>query len=165
MTENEAIKELKEDFNELGKAIPCDTGWGIAINEAYSMAIQALEEIQWYRAYREIFESHFSKEALELLSDKEEFGKWLERGKWIAKRCDELNRELEQYSAIGTIEEFKDLKEKSVAKKIIAKKKTKSYLGTDYYCPTCNKRQLTAYMLSKGDDYCKDCGQKIDWSE
>ena len=77
----------------------------------------------------------------------------------------EALEEIQQYRAIGTVEEFKVLKDKSVAKKIIAKKKTKSYLGTDYYCPTCNKRQLTAYMLSKGDDYCKDCGQKLDWSE
>ena len=29
MTENEAIEELKYDYNELGKAIPCDTSWGI----------------------------------------------------------------------------------------------------------------------------------------
>lgn len=73
--------------------------------------------------------------------------------------------ELQKYMAIGTIDEFKALKEKSVAKKIIAKKKTQSYLGTDYYCPMCDKRQLTAYAISKGDDYCKDCGQKLDWSE
>jgi hypothetical protein len=29
MTENEAIEELKYDCNELGKAIPCDTSWGM----------------------------------------------------------------------------------------------------------------------------------------
>lgn len=43
MTENEAVEELKYDCNELGKAIPCDTNWGMAINEAYKMAISALE--------------------------------------------------------------------------------------------------------------------------
>lgn len=62
MTENEAIKELKEDFIELGKAVPCDTGWGNAINEAYSMAIHALEEIQQYRAIGTVEEFKVLKE-------------------------------------------------------------------------------------------------------
>lgn len=49
MTENEAIEELKYDCNELGKAIPCDTSWGKSFENAYVMAIQALEEVQQYR--------------------------------------------------------------------------------------------------------------------
>lgn len=44
MTENEAIEELKYDCNELGKAIPCDTSWGCSFENAYEMAIQALEK-------------------------------------------------------------------------------------------------------------------------
>lgn len=50
MTENEAIEELKYDCNELGKAIPCDTSWGKLFENAYAMAIKALEEVQQYRA-------------------------------------------------------------------------------------------------------------------
>ncbi len=50
MTENEAIKELKYDCNELGKAIPCDTSWGKSFENAYAIAIKALEEVQQYRA-------------------------------------------------------------------------------------------------------------------
>lgn len=49
MTENEAIEELKYDCNEIGKAIPCDTSWGESFENAYAMAINALEEIQQYR--------------------------------------------------------------------------------------------------------------------
>ena len=49
MTENEAIEELKYDCNELGKAIPCDTSWGKSFENAYAMAINALEEVQKYR--------------------------------------------------------------------------------------------------------------------
>lgn len=56
MTENEAIEELKSNCNELGKAIPCDTGLGMAVNEAYGMAIKSLEEIQQYRAIGTIAE-------------------------------------------------------------------------------------------------------------
>lgn len=44
MTENEAIEELKYDCNELGKAIPCDTSWGCSFENAYGMAIEALEK-------------------------------------------------------------------------------------------------------------------------
>ena len=44
MTESEAIEELKYDCNELGKAIPCDTSWGCSFENAYEMAIQALEK-------------------------------------------------------------------------------------------------------------------------
>ena len=44
MTEIEAIEELKYDCNELGKAIPCDTSWGCSFENAYGMAISALEK-------------------------------------------------------------------------------------------------------------------------
>ena len=44
MTEREAIEELKYDCNELGKAIPCDTSWGSSFENAYRMAMQALEK-------------------------------------------------------------------------------------------------------------------------
>ncbi len=44
MTESEAIEELKYDCNELGKAIPCDTSWGCSFENAYGMAIKALEK-------------------------------------------------------------------------------------------------------------------------
>lgn len=49
MTEIEAIEELKYDCNELGKAIPCDTSWGCSFENAYGVAIKALEEVQQYR--------------------------------------------------------------------------------------------------------------------
>lgn len=49
MTENEAIEELKYDCNEIGKAIPCDTSWGESFENAYAMAINALEELKQYR--------------------------------------------------------------------------------------------------------------------
>lgn len=44
MKEIEAIEELKYDCNELGKAIPCDTSWGCSFENAYGMAIKALEK-------------------------------------------------------------------------------------------------------------------------
>lgn len=44
MIESEAIEELKYDCNELGKAIPCDTSWGCSFENAYGIAIKALEK-------------------------------------------------------------------------------------------------------------------------
>lgn len=72
---------------------------------------------------------------------------------------------LKDYETIGTIEEFKALKEKSVAKKAIRRTGmcyAKAKDGTDNYeiieeCPTCKKR-LCAVSFNVG--YCK-CGQKI----
>lgn len=104
MTENEAIKELKK--LRLGTELREETCLSL------DAAISALEEIQQYREFSEIFKNHFSDGALKLLSDREEFAKWLERGRWIAKRCDEINRELEQYHALGTVKEFMEVMKK-----------------------------------------------------
>lgn len=147
MMENEAIKHLKL----------CKTSrLFIPNNDVLEVAIKALEEIRQCREYKEIFESHFSEEALKLLSNKEEFGKWLERGRWISKKCDEINRELEQYRAIGTIGEFKALKEKSVAKK-------PRFYAHNYYCIECGNLVRNNEFEWQRFLYCDKCGQKLDW--
>lgn len=61
---------------------------------------------------------------------------------------------VQQFEAIGTIEEFKALKEKSVAKK-------PRWHG-HYFCPNCNS---IVYVNGGKDIYCPKCGQKLDWSE
>lgn len=58
--------------------------------------------------------------------------------------------EVQQYRAIGTVSEFRELKEKATAKKPIE---------TDWLrCPNCNA------TLFLGEKHCI-CGQKLDWSE
>lgn len=64
MTENEAIEELKYDCNEIGKAIPCDTSWGESFENAYAMAINALEEVQQYRQIGTVEECRDLKDRL-----------------------------------------------------------------------------------------------------
>lgn len=158
---------------------------------ALSDAIQALEEIQQCREYKEIFESHFSEEALKLLSNKEEFGKWLERGRWIAKKCDEINRELEQYRAIGTVEELKKIEESfnvisdKVWNYILAGEELlERYeaIGTiDKFKDLKEKNTKKRFNIFEShgmrqfvcgccdrpilttDNYCSFCGQKLDW--
>ena len=53
--------------------------------------------------------------------------------------------EIQQYRAIGTVSEFRELKEKATAK--------------FSPCPKCGS------VRSLGDGFCYDCGTALDWSE
>ena len=113
MTENEAIKELKE-------AIECCTsGEDEHFKEALGMGILAIEEIQ-------------------------------------------------QYRAIGTIEEFKDLKEKSVAKKPIYSdfddNGDDEIIPYKAICPTCGIEFEFGSWNEEENHHCS-CGQRINWVE
>lgn len=66
------------------------------------------DDIQSYKEYGGIMKESLSPEVVDILKDRGEFAKWLERGKWNAKKCDALERELEQYKMLGTIEELKE---------------------------------------------------------
>ena len=110
MTENEAIKELKEDISLYDNEITrLDTSIGTPdrnLIDALEMAIQALEEIQ-------------------------------------------------QYRAIGTVDECREANGKQMPKKV----KEDGYFGfIDYVCPTCGHD-----AGSSGTKYCKNCGQKLRW--
>lgn len=65
--------------------------------------------------------------------------------------------ELEQYRAIGTIEEFKALKEKDKPKKPI-RKPNADMTHEEVTCPSCG-RYVSDYT---NEVYCK-CRQKLDW--
>jgi hypothetical protein len=54
-----------------------------------------------------------------------------------------------EYLAIGTVDEFKALKEKNEPKKV-------AYQGEHEKCPSCG----SFCVLGR---YCSECGQKIDW--
>ena len=69
----------------------------------------------------------------------------------MAKDC---LKEIQQYKAIGTIEEFKALKEKATPKKLEVEK----FGGyDDLMCPNCKSYKI------RNPKYCCDCGQKLDW--
>lgn len=55
-----------------------------------------LDKLGAYEDFEEIFREKMTNVACDFLSDKEEFGKWLDRNKWIAKKCDEWARAEEQ---------------------------------------------------------------------
>lgn len=74
----------------------------------------------------------------------------------------EAIKENQQYRAIGTVEEFKALKEKNEPKKPILNnpKINEFYIKEAKLCPACH-----SYINNYSGDYCRDCGQKLDWSE
>ena len=73
-----------------------------------------------------------------------------------------LNYSLKEYQAIGTIEEFKALKEKNTAKKPnqVSKAMDKDkYVGLIGRCPNCGS------IVAEDNLVCEDCFQVLDWSE
>ena len=72
--------------------------------------------------------------------------------------------EIQQYRAIGTVSEFRELKEKATEKKPseIDERAEESFYYLAFLCPTCGNAVI-------GQPYrpnnCKHCGQKLDWSE
>lgn len=84
MTENEAIEELKYDCNELGKAIPCDTSWGESFENAYAMAISALEEVQQYRQIGTV------EECREAVEKQTAISREIIDGKYFCPKCHNL---------------------------------------------------------------------------
>lgn len=85
--------------------------------------------------------------------------------KQATKEAIKALEEIQQYRAIGTVEEFKALKEKNDPK-------IPNYEGDGYYkgqivldtwiCPNCEKEYEVDY---EEYDYCPNCGQRIDHSE
>lgn len=65
--------------------------------------------------------------------------------------------ELKQYRAIGTPEECREAVEKQTDEKPTAVLGT--FGGTEYECKNCGSD------VCYGDEYCRWCGQKLDWSD
>lgn len=147
MTENEAIKEIETSL-ELAEMCKPNREREKEI-KAYKMAIQALTEIQQYRAIGTVERFRFLQEVCDLTGDELEH---------IANSMIERKN----YRAIGTIEELQALKEKSVAKKPIKNdpKINEFYVKEANLCPSCH-----SYINNCSGDYCRDCAQKLDWND
>ena len=72
----------------------------------------------------------------------------------------EYKAKLQEYEAIGTVEELKKAREKQGAKKPIGR-------HTDYKCSVCGRRVRSGKGSSsrQRDNFCQRCGTKIDWEE
>ena len=187
MTENEAMSVL---HYLLGCENAVDAGEIDEHNCLNSQEKEALkfilEEIQLYRAIGTVEELESMKEngaftGVELaslacmqmkLKDYQSIGTVEEIQKVISflsndndnSIIDDMNM-LNTYKFIGTIEEFKALKEKSEPKKAIGKRKY-----DEAYCPACNKviSDGEFWALDEYVHHCNYCGQAvkgIDWSK
>lgn len=168
MTENEAIEELKYDCNELGKAIPCDTSWGKSFENAYAMAINALEEVQKYRKIeKDLKERYHANVDIPLLMH--HFIETVFEGEKHEGFCLLTNEDAkvwEEYKAIGTPEECRVAVENQTARKGIREKIKKGYNRGmhHYYCPVCYEKGDLRNKYNVGL-YCSGCGQKLDWED
>ena len=136
MTEIEAISKIQWRI-DTASAIAGKGTDGKAF-EDLEMAIQALEEIQQYRAIGTVDECKLNK----VLSDK--------RFEYFFDGIDLL----EEYRVIGTIEEFKALKEKSEPKEL-AEHNFQDEVH-HYLCPSCRS------IVSCNQNYCDECGQSLE---
>ncbi len=116
-----------------------------------------------------------SKECIHRIEVIEEFMKTIPNNKECVKNIEVLTaivkilEEVQQYQALGTVEELREAREKQRAKKILKQKCDgcdKDCVGCDDYvnrCPTCKESLDDDYMTEYA--YCPNCGQAIDWSE
>lgn len=81
----------------------------------------------------------------------------------------EALEEIQQYRAIGTVEECMEAVAKQAAKKVCGIHKSEAPDDIETYgeetlfgyCPVCGELQNTLWNSSN----CGDCGQKLDWSD
>lgn len=134
MTENEAIKKIRM----MPIALFDDEA-----DKAKRMAIQALEEVQAYRAIGTVEEL---KTAMLYVSLAKKHGT-------VGKAIDSCA----EYEAIGTVGEFKALKEKAEPKKPYFVQYDSNPAIGNWHCPTCNGFVLYSSPVCS-------CGNALDWS-
>lgn len=144
MTENEAISLIKNL-----KFLSSEDTYKKHI-DAIKLVIQALEEIQQYRAIGTV-EGY--ERAIQISIENYNLYK-------------EYKAKVQEFESIGTIEDFKDLKEKEIPKKPIYSKK---YGYHCYDCPVCGTSVTIEMEHGCEPDYrlkrCEECGQVINWCE
>lgn len=167
MTESEAIKEFQQNINmPFGSNISRETS---------ELAIQALEEVQQYRAIGTPEELQTMKEhggftgvelaniaAMQMkLKEYEAIGT-LEELQDMKSDYFEALSDWRQYRKIGTLEECRTAIEKQIPKKVVR------YGKWNYKCPCCGesaKAETGDSFIDYRLDYCDGCGQKLDWSD
>lgn len=154
---NMTVKEIKEFVKNLRHRVDIfvNRGWAIdgLVNDYTKSADtieKLLEEVQQYREIGTVEDVVFYKKCY----DEESYEYCGEYGTdtcGCKRRMEYLEKKVAEIDAIGTIEEFKALKEKNEPKKV----------DEDYCCPICH----TCGMDDDGikGTYCTDCGQKLDW--
>ena len=93
------------------------------------------------------------EERLEIEDYRDNIPKYYEAMELAVKDMEEI----QQYRAIGTLEDCRAALGKQKAKK---PNKCIGFTESLFVCPTCGRKQPIMYE----QHYCKECGQKLDWS-
>ena len=73
--------------------------------------------------------------------------------------------EIQQYRALGTVEELREVREKQIAKKPIRHTETIYDTRFEYFfCGKCYQEKKVV-SIQRFCKYCFECGNGIDWSE
>ena len=121
-------------------------------------AIKALEELQQYRAIQKMIGiplEVFAKLCAEKVPEE------CKNPQKAIILTDEDVDKWEAYKKIGTIEEFKNLKEKSVAKKSEWKYYRKENIAT---CKHCSYEHYLGTYHQYATNYCPKCGSKMTYT-
>lgn len=148
MTENESLEFLKERIELINSDYPDVVDY----KNALECAIRALEEIQQYRKHGVTVES-----ALNNMCD--------------LAAADNL---IEEYRAIGTPELCRMAVGKQTARRSLHQgcydkdgvwHEWNGIDGKPYeLCPSCGVNLCCKMPINKKPNYCKECGQKLDWN-
>ena len=75
-------------------------------------------------------------------------------------------KEIQQYREIGTVKECREAVEKQKPKKPRLNYKPKFFGKATYTCPRCGNCCLEEFANERQrNNYCWDCGQKLEWNE
>lgn len=78
----------------------------------------------------------------------------------------EALKAVQQYREIGTVEECRKAVEKQRAKEPKLRYKPRFLGKATYTCPNCGNCRLEEFANERQrNNYCWDCGQKLDWDE
>lgn len=141
MTENEAKRIIKNEKFWEGNARIC---------EAFKTAMQALDEIQPYRALEQKLQSFYGEHdgLLEVVVN------------GLIRYNNKPNKTIKAVLLTDDdVDKWKVLKEKNEPKKVTEFYET---VHLDFICPSCNE---AVYGQPYKPNYCEHCGQKLDWSE
>lgn len=142
MKPEEAINVLLENVPKCCKMIDGRyqggfNDWDCDMGQAIRLAVLALQDI---RNYRNIVNKTDRNELAKIIDE------WLE------------------YSKIGTVEECREAVEKQKPKKPRLNYKPKFFGKATYTCPKCGNICLEKFANERqNNNYCWDCGQKIDF--
>lgn len=70
--------------------------YGMEIEGTADLLLQMADKLAEYEDFEEIFRSKMTDAVCDFLKDKEEFAKWLDRNRWITKKCDGYARAEDQ---------------------------------------------------------------------